>query len=100
MEFTAELWEYDGEAAWVFVTLPHEVADEIADRATAGPGFGSVPVVVRIGSTEWRTSLFPDKRAASYVLPVKRVVRRAEGVEPGDIVSVRLELDPDRAPSP
>lgn len=98
MEFTAPLWEYEGEAPWVFVTLPHDLADEVADRAPDGPGFGSVPVEVRVGDTTWRTSVFPDKRSASYVLPVKRSVRRAEGVGPGDEVTVVLSLDRDRLP--
>lgn len=89
-EFTARLWESEGEAAWVFVTLPHDVADVIAEVAPRGPGFGSVPVGVKIGTTEWRTSLFPDKRSASYLLPVKRAVRAAEGVEVGDDVEVAI----------
>jgi hypothetical protein len=28
-DFMAPLWRHAGEAAWYFVTLPHDVADEI-----------------------------------------------------------------------
>ena len=28
-EFAADLWRYTGQAAWYFVTLPHDVADDI-----------------------------------------------------------------------
>lgn len=45
-----------------------------------------------MGTSTWRTSVFPDKASQCFVLPVKRAVRRAEGVEAGDRVGVRLEL--------
>jgi hypothetical protein len=30
--FEAELWEHDGSAAWFFVSLPGELADDIDER--------------------------------------------------------------------
>lgn len=90
--FSAPLWEYGGEASWVFVTLPREESDEIADRVPWRPGFGSVRVAVQIGSTEWSTSLFPSKELSAYVLPVKRAVRQSEGVDIGETVTVSLRL--------
>lgn len=91
--FRAEVWLHDGEASWHFLTLPTEVADEI-DLLTEGErrGFGSVRVEVTIGSSTWRTSIFPATSAESYVLPVKKPVRTAEGIEDGDGVDVVLEL--------
>ncbi len=89
--FTADAWEWGGEATWVFLTLPHDIADEIEARATA-KGFGSVPVDVEVGSSTWQTSLFPDKQRASYVLPLKAAIRKAESIETGDSVEVGLRL--------
>ena len=93
-DFTAELWRYQGEAAWYFVTLPHDVADDIEARQEDGPrrGFGSVRVEVTLGGSTWRTSVFPDTKAQSYVLPVKATVRRAEAVDDGDRLPLRLRL--------
>ncbi|MGV8969062.1 MAG: DUF1905 domain-containing protein, partial [Microbacteriaceae bacterium] len=46
--FVAPLWEWDGKAAWHFVTVPPEVSDEIAARMDGFTrGFGSVRVSVR-----------------------------------------------------
>lgn len=90
--FTAELWPWEAtEAAWVFLTVPPDVDEEI--RLTSGPprGFGSVRVEVSIGSSTWRTSVFPDKERG-FVLPVKKDVRRREGLELGDVAEVRLRL--------
>ena len=94
-DFSGALWEYGGENTWVFITLPREHADEIADRVPRRPGFGSVKVQVRIGETEWSTSLFPDKSLGSYVLPVKRSVRDREQLAIGDVadVTIRVILD-------
>ena len=95
-EFRAELWLHTGEAAWHFVTLPTDVADdidEIDERAAAGVrGFGSVPVRVTVGATTWDTSIFPDTKAGSFVLPVKKAVRSKEGLDEGAMVDICLEL--------
>jgi len=91
--FRAPVWLHTGEAAWHFLTLPTEVADEI-DLLTEDDrrGFGSVRVEVTIGSVTWRTSIFPDAGSESFVLPVKKPVRTAEGIEDGDEVDVVLVL--------
>lgn len=94
--FTATLWEHQGPAPWFFLSLPLALADEVADTAESrAAAFGSVRVEVSVGSTTWRTSLFPDRARGTYLLPVKKSVRHAEGLEPGDQVSVHLSLADD-----
>ena len=91
--FRSELWRYSGESPWHFVTLPFDHADEIEEIATESKrGFGSVRVEVTIGGSTWRTSLFPDSKVKSYVLPIKKPVRIAERLEPGRPVDVVIEL--------
>jgi hypothetical protein len=55
-------------------------------------GFGSVRVRVTVGATTWNTSIFPDTKSESYVLPVKKAVRSSEGLGDGSSVDVRLTL--------
>lgn len=92
--FTAQLWDYepDQPSSWHFVTLPVELADHL--RAQAGPreGFGSIRVEARIGATAWRTSLFPATASGLLLLPVKKQVRIAEGLEPGSSCHVTVTL--------
>ncbi|MCY7364762.1 MAG: DUF1905 domain-containing protein [Frankiaceae bacterium] len=47
---------------------------------------------VTVGGTTWSTSIFPDTKRGAYLLPVKKDVRRREGLEVGDRLSVALEL--------
>jgi len=51
-----------------------------------------VRVEVTIGATTWRTSLFPDSKRQTYVLPVKKDVRRREGLVAGAAAGVDLEV--------
>lgn len=91
--FRTELWLHQGDAGWHFVTLPHDHSDEIdALTLSTRRGFGSVRVAATIGGTTWRTSIFPDTKAAAYVLPVKQQVRAREGLTAGDRIDVALEL--------
>jgi hypothetical protein len=89
LRFTAPLWVHHGEGGWHFVTLPPEAADELRDSVPPrGPGFGAVRVTVTVGDTTWGTSVFPDKATGSFLLPVKKDVRRSNQLVPGDTVRV------------
>ncbi|MBF6464783.1 DUF1905 domain-containing protein [Nocardia beijingensis] len=91
--FTAEVWEHKGDAAWHFVSLPEDVADDIEERyAHRSGGFGAVRVHVVVGDSSWSTSLFPDKSRATYVLPMKKAIRVAEGLEAGSTALIELTV--------
>lgn len=93
-EFEATLWRWREDGAWHFLTLPQDVADEIDDRTAVRAGFGSVKVEVTVGASTWRTSIFPSRDAESFILPVKKAARVAEGCGDGDRIRVRLAVDP------
>lgn len=85
--FTAKLWIYGfpEAASWYFLTVPQEYAEEIKARTSDyRRGFGSVRVTATIGSSTWQTSIFPDNKSGSYLLPVKKEVRAKEGMQDGD----------------
>jgi hypothetical protein len=90
--FRAVLWPWRG-GPWRFVTLPEDVSDDI-EAAVGGAtgGFGSVRVEVTVGTSVWRTSLFPSAEAGAYVLPVKKAVRAAEGLADDDEAEVTVRL--------
>ncbi len=89
--FTAQIWLHSDDTPWHFVTLPSGMADEIAADSDKGHrGFGSVRVVATIGETTWSTSIFPDSKVGSFVLPVKKAVRKSESLSEGDEVSVSV----------
>jgi hypothetical protein len=93
LRFTSSLWAHDGVGGWHFVTLPGAVTEELRDRVPpAGPGFGSIRVSVTLGRSTWDTSVFPDKASGSFVLPVRRDVRRANQLVAGDAVDVTLRV--------
>lgn len=92
--FTARLWRHSGDAAWHFVTLPKPTAQQIRALAQGlHNAFGSLRVIATIGGTTWRTSVFADTKASSFLLPVKAEVRRREHVGHDDVVDVMLEID-------
>lgn len=97
-DFEAPLWRWDARQSqtWTFVSLPQEIADEIAERGGSLPrGFGSMRVEVTVGNSAWRTSIFPSSSEGTYVLPIKRAVRAAEGLSEGTGVMVHIELMDD-----
>lgn len=92
LELTGEIWYWRGPSPYHFVTVPDEQcgALEVAAQAVSY-GWGMVPVTAQVGGTRFTTSLWP--KDGGYVVPLKDKVRTAEGLEVGDVVTVRLEVD-------
>lgn len=91
IEFNGKIWFWRGPAPWFFVTVPVEQSGELkAISRYVTYGWGVIPVHVRIGKTEWQTSLFPKDDL--YVVPIKASVRKAEDLDEGDEVTVRLTV--------
>jgi hypothetical protein len=91
LEFAGEMWFWKGPAPWHFVTVPEDECQALASAAgLVSYGWGMIPVAARIGRTGWATSLWP--KDGRYIVPVKANVRRAEGIEVGDTVTVRLTV--------
>ncbi|KQM81384.1 DUF1905 domain-containing protein [Agromyces sp. Leaf222] len=91
-EFTAPLWEWTARAEWYFVTVPDEASADIREIPRPPRGFGSVRVRASVGGSTWTTSIFPDSSVGCYVLPVKKAVRVAEGLQEGGDVGVALTV--------
>lgn len=90
-EFPGELWYWRGPSPYHFIRVPDDVA---ADLRVLSPvvsyGWGVIPVSVRIGESEFTTSLFP--KDGGYLVPIKDVVRKAESLALGDAVLVEMTI--------
>ena len=97
--FRGEVIEWRGPSPFHFVPVPADQVARIRDIATmVSYGWGVIPVSARSGRSEWTTSLFP--KAGGYLVPLKDAVRRAEGIDVGDVIEVTLVLDLSRPGGP
>lgn len=91
IEFTGTIFIWRGPAPWFFVTVPEEQSRDLkAISNLVTYGWGVIPVHVQIGKTGWQTSLFPKDEL--YLVPIKASVRKAEKLEEGSTVTIRLEV--------
>jgi len=90
LRFSGEIWYWRGPAPWYFVTVPERECVVLREWSHASYGWGMIPVRARIGHSEWETSLWP--KDGRYVVPVKAHVRKAEDLDEGATVAVRLAL--------
>ena len=92
-QFNAEVWLYPGEAAWHFVSLPKNISKQIKKEfGDMARGWGSLPVNVKINNTKWKTSIFPESKSDTYILPLKLEVRKLEDIKSGDNIDVSISL--------
>lgn len=83
-----KVWLYPGKGGWHFANLSLKQSREI--RALFGAdatGWGSLPVRVRIGETEWKTSIFRDRNSRSYLFAIKAEVRQKERIGAGHTIN-------------
>jgi hypothetical protein len=91
--FSGRVFQWRGPAPYYYVAVPEDDSADIkADEPILSYGWGCIPVSATIGRTEFTTSLFP--KDGLYLLPLKVAVRRAEGIDDGDHIDVRMSLQP------
>jgi hypothetical protein len=85
--------QYPGFGGWHFLVVSRIEAAAIRKNfAALMRGWGSLPVMVALGKTKWKTSIFWDKKSDCFLLPLKSVVRKKEKVGAGETVTYGLEL--------
>jgi hypothetical protein len=93
MEYTFDSFviEWRGPSPFHFATVPDDIAAEIKLAApTLTYGWGVIPATVTVGATSVTTSLIP--RDGGYLVPLKDALRKPEGFEIGDEITVELRL--------
>lgn len=89
--FAGTVIEWRGPSPYYFVPVPDEESADIREvAAMATYGWGVIPVVARIGETDFETSLFP--KDGGYLLPLKDAVRKRQGITAGQDVTVELTV--------
>ncbi len=89
-EFEGPVVEWRGPAPFYFLRIPQEESVDIKFAAKGIEYWGQVPVLVRIGDTEFRTALFP--KDGSYLIPLKVSVRLSAGIDVDEVVAVSLNV--------
>jgi hypothetical protein len=83
--------EWRGPSPFYFVPVPEVQSKKIkAMAAQLTYGWGVIPVLGKIGKTEFSTALIP--KDGRYYLPIKNAVRFAEKLEVGSEVTVSITL--------
>jgi len=89
--FAGTVIEWRGPSPYYFVPVPAEESADIGEvAAMATYGWGVIPVLARIGETDFETSLFP--KDGGYLLPLKDAVRKPQGITAGQNVTVGLTV--------
>lgn len=90
---SSEVLVYPGMDGWRFLVLSKKDSEEIKTNFGANArGWGSLPVSITVGKTTWDTSIFPDKRSGTYILPLKAKIRKMEDIYDDSKVNFTLKL--------
>jgi Domain of unknown function (DUF1905) len=91
LSFSGEVWHWRGPSPFYFVAVPDDESAAIRAISTVVTyGWGVIPVRVAIGGSHFETSLFP--KDGRYLVPIKKAVRLAEGLNEGNVVAVELVI--------
>ena len=89
----AKVWLYPGNSAWHFASVPKDISEKMKKKyGSSAKGWGSLPVNAKIGASTWKTSIFPDKRSGTYLLPLKAGIRKKEEIFDGDTIQLSLAI--------
>lgn len=87
-----KVWRHKS-GSWYLANVPPRPSAQIkAQFGSTAKGWGSIRVHLKIGKTEWDTSLFPDRTSKTYVFAIKAAVRKAEGLSHGTAITVHVRI--------
>ena len=90
-KFKGAMIEWRGPSPFYFVPVPEGPSEKIKEMAAQITyGWGVIPVIGKIGKTEFSTTLIP--KDGVYYLPIKNVVRFEEDLEVGSEVAVSISI--------
>jgi putative endonuclease len=84
----AKVWKWEGDMAWFFINLDTVLSQKIREAR----GRGMVKISAQIGKSSWNTSLLYHLEAKSYLIAIKKNIRRKEGIIEGNDVKVKFRL--------
>lgn len=84
----AKVWKWEGDMAWYFINLDTALSEKIRESR----GKGMIKIQVQIGNSSWNTSLLYHTEARTYLIAVKKLIRRKEQLIEGSEVKVNFTL--------
>ena len=91
IKFQGVMIEWRGPSPFYFVPIPEGSSKKIkAMAAQLTYGWGVIPVLGKIGKTDFSTALIP--KDGLYYLPIKNAVRFAEELDVGSEISVSISV--------
>lgn len=92
-KFKTSLDKWSGDGGWFFIRIPKKYYDELKMISLDNKrGFGSIRVEVTVGTSIWRTSIFPDNDDKSFILFVKKQIRSSEDLDLGSRLNVAVKV--------
>jgi len=84
----ANVWKWQGDMAWYFINLDTALSEKIRESR----GKGMVKIQAQIGKSSWNTSLLYHTEARTYLIAIKKLIRRKEQLIEGSEVKVNFTL--------
>ncbi len=94
-QFTTKVWAYfNGKSTYYLASIPAKTGSAIRAMQEGKPrrGWGSVPVVITIGGSRWKSSIFPESGTKSYLFLLNAKARKAESIVENSRISVCITL--------
>lgn len=84
----AKVWKWEGDMAWYFINLDTALSEKIRESR----GKGMIKIQAQIGKSSWNTSLLYHTEARTYLIALKKPIRRKEQLIEGSEVKVNFTL--------
>jgi hypothetical protein len=90
-DFLESVWQHTAPGGWYFISLPESISHEIREALRSEEeGWGRLKATAEIGKNRWETAIWFDTKKNTYLLPLKAVIRKSEGISAGNRVNVTV----------
>ncbi|MDT7831092.1 DUF1905 domain-containing protein [Flavobacteriaceae bacterium S356] len=88
-QFSTKMWKHAPTGGWHFVSLPKTISKEIRESfGWQEEGWGRMKVIAEYKQHSWKTSIWFDTKAETYVLPIKADIRKKANLQ----INTKIEM--------
>ena len=93
-KFKAQVWKYEGPNGWYFVSVPQDLSKRIRSaHFESEEGWGRLKSEIKMNQSIWKTSIWFDTKLDCFLVPIKALVRKKEGISDGSHISISLKIE-------
>ncbi len=95
-QIEGKVWKVDGPAGWYFLSMEKSLSRHIRKEFfNSEEGWGRLKATLSLRKSNWNSAIWFDTKLECYLVPIKKEIRKIEGITDGTLIRLQVHLTLD-----